>query len=158
RLPIAVDRQASRALGTHPCMRRAASGERRSGPGAGAPIPPRRGEKRKRSAPAAHARLPARHRRRMPMGFDPTREIGRDELESLVGRPLGVSDWMVVDQRRVDAFADVTEDHQFIHVDPVRAAETPFGGTIAHGLLTLSLIVPLCIGFVPKLAGTRLLL
>jgi len=92
------------------------------------------------------------------MGFTSTREIGRDELESLVGQPLGVSDWMVVDQRRVDAFADVTLDHQFIHVDPVRAAETPFRGTIAHGLLTLSLIVPLCIDLVPKIAGTRLLL
>lgn len=92
------------------------------------------------------------------MGSEPTREIGRDELESLVGKPLGVSDWMVVDQRRVDAFADVTEDHQFIHVDPARAAATPFGGTIAHGLLTLSLIVPLCIDMVPKLAGVRLLL
>jgi acyl dehydratase len=86
-----------------------------------------------------------------------TREIGRGELEALVGQPLGVSDWMIIDQRRVDAFADVTEDHQFVHVDPVRAAETPFGGTIAHGLLTLSLIVPLCIAFVPKLEGLRLL-
>ena len=92
------------------------------------------------------------------MGFDPNREIGRVELGSLVGQALGVSDWMLVDQRRVDAFADVTEDHQFIHVDPARAGETPFGGTIAHGLLTLSLIVPLCIGLVPKLAGTRMLL
>ncbi|HEX7081642.1 MAG TPA: MaoC family dehydratase [Gammaproteobacteria bacterium] len=85
------------------------------------------------------------------------REIGRDELEALVGRPLGTSDWMTIDQARVDRFADVTEDHQFIHVDPVRAAQTPFGGTIAHGLLTLSLIVPLCIDFVPKIAGTKLL-
>ena len=83
--------------------------------------------------------------------------IDRTELAALVGKPLGTSDWMIVDQRRVDAFADVTEDHQFIHVDPERAAKTPFGGTIAHGLLTLSLIVPLCIDFVPKLEGTRLL-
>lgn len=92
------------------------------------------------------------------MGSEQTREVGADELASLVGKPLGVSDWMTIDQRRVDAFADVTDDHQFVHVDPERAARTPFGGTIAHGLLTLSLIVPLCIAFVPKLAGTRLLL
>jgi acyl dehydratase len=82
----------------------------------------------------------------------------RAELNELVGRPLGVSEWMLIDQRRVDDFANVTEDHQFIHVDAVRAAETPFGGTIAHGFLTLSLIVHLCWDFVPKLEGTQVLL
>ncbi|HEX6996060.1 MAG TPA: MaoC family dehydratase [Gammaproteobacteria bacterium] len=92
------------------------------------------------------------------MAVQTGRAISRQELETLVGRPLGTSDWMTIDQARVDAFADVTEDHQFVHVDPVRAAETPFGGTIAHGLLTLSLIVPLCFDFVPKIAGTRMLL
>lgn len=50
------------------------------------------------------------------------------------------SDWMVVDQSLIDCFADVTFDHQFIHIDPKRAAETPFGGTVAHGFLTLSLL------------------
>ncbi len=59
---------------------------------------------------------------------------------ALVGTDLGASDWKRVDQARIDAFAEVTEDHQFIHVDPVAAAATPFGGTIAHGFLTLSLL------------------
>jgi acyl dehydratase len=62
------------------------------------------------------------------------------ELPTLVGQELGVSDWLLIDQDRVDAFADATLDHQFIHVDPDRAALTPFGGTIAHGFLTLSLL------------------
>lgn len=80
------------------------------------------------------------------------------ELEAARGSDLGVSSWLEVTQARVDAFADVTEDHQFIHVDPERAAKTPLGGTIAHGLLTLSLIVHLCLERVPKLRGTTLVL
>ena len=83
--------------------------------------------------------------------------ISVEELQSRVGETLGQSPWLPIEQRRVDRFADVTDDHQFVHVDPVRAAETPFGGTIAHGLLTLSLIVHLCLPFVPRLAGTKLL-
>jgi acyl dehydratase len=75
--------------------------------------------------------------------------ISRQELLGLVGRELGVSDWLLIDQQRVNAFADVTLDHQFIHVDPERARATPFGGTIAHGFLTLSLLVPLCLPFIP---------
>jgi acyl dehydratase len=64
-----------------------------------------------------------------------------DEIKSKVGTEIGVSDWILVDQDRIDRFADVTEDRQFIHVDPVRAAaETPFGGTVAHGFLSLSLL------------------
>ena len=63
-----------------------------------------------------------------------------DELRELVGRELGVGPWVQITQDRVDAFADVTGDHQFIHVDPERAAKTPFGGTIAHGYLTLSML------------------
>ena len=63
-----------------------------------------------------------------------------DEIKAKVGQEVGVSDWILVDQARIDTFADVTEDPQFIHVDPVRAAQTPFGGTIAHGFLTLSLL------------------
>ncbi len=67
--------------------------------------------------------------------------IARDAYIKLVGQEIGVSSWHVVDQKRIDAFAEVTEDHQFIHVDPVRAAkETPFGTTIAHGFLSLSLM------------------
>src|SRR6476619_3807499 len=62
------------------------------------------------------------------------------EIRSKVGQELGVSDWLTVDQARIDAFADATEDRQFIHTDPDAAAKTPFGGTIAHGFLTLSLL------------------
>jgi len=64
---------------------------------------------------------------------------GVDELKSRTGDELGVSDWHEVTQEEINAFADVTGDHQWIHVDPERARETPFGGTIAHGLYTLSL-------------------
>lgn len=64
---------------------------------------------------------------------------GVDGLRACVGSELGVSEWLEVDQALVDRFADVTGDHQWIHVDPERAAESPLGGTIAHGLLVLSL-------------------
>ena len=62
------------------------------------------------------------------------------DLQALVGQPLGTSDWITVDQPRIDAFADATLDPQWIHVDPERAAQGPFGTTIAHGFLTLSLL------------------
>lgn len=62
------------------------------------------------------------------------------DLPGLVGQEVGVSDWVEITQERVNQFAEATGDHQFIHVDPVRAAQTPFGGTIAHGFLTLSLM------------------
>jgi len=65
---------------------------------------------------------------------------GIDELKSHVGQELGVSEWHEVTQEDINAFADVTGDHQFIHVDIDRAKETPFGGTIAHGYYTLSLL------------------
>jgi len=82
--------------------------------------------------------------------------VTRQELESRIGQPLGVSDWFLVDQARVDDFADVTLDHQFLHVDVERARATPFGGTIAHGFLTLSLLVHLCLPIVPTLANRKL--
>jgi acyl dehydratase len=63
-----------------------------------------------------------------------------EDIKARVGTETGVSDWILVDQARIDAFADVTEDHQFIHIDPEAAARTPFGGTIAHGFLSLSLL------------------
>ncbi|MBW8783445.1 MAG: MaoC family dehydratase [Novosphingobium sp.] len=65
------------------------------------------------------------------------------ELQAKVGETLGTSDWFPMSQDRIDAFADTTEDHQYIHVDPERAKDTPFGGTIAHGFLTLSMLAPL---------------
>ncbi|MFJ5224770.1 MaoC family dehydratase [Streptomyces sp. NPDC088400] len=63
-----------------------------------------------------------------------------DELRAGVGEQLGHSDWLEIDQKRIDLFADATGDHQWIHVDPERAAAGPFGTTIAHGYLTLSLL------------------
>jgi acyl dehydratase len=63
-----------------------------------------------------------------------------DELSGLAGEELGTSDWLEIDQDRVDGFADATGDHQWIHVDVERAKAGPFGGTIAHGYLTLSLV------------------
>ncbi|HEY7468112.1 MAG TPA: MaoC family dehydratase [Acidimicrobiia bacterium] len=65
------------------------------------------------------------------------------DLQQLVGTEIGVSDWLEISQDRVDAFADATDDHQWIHIDQEKAAAGPFGGTIAHGFLTLSLTVTL---------------
>ena len=63
-----------------------------------------------------------------------------DDIRSRVGTEVGCSSWLMIDQLRIDSFADATDDRQFIHVDPDAAAQTPFGGTIAHGFLTLSLL------------------
>ena len=68
---------------------------------------------------------------------------GPEELRSLVGQEIGVSDWLAVDQDRINLFADATDDHQWIHVDPDRAVDGPFGAPIAHGYLTLALLPPL---------------
>jgi acyl dehydratase len=64
------------------------------------------------------------------------------DLQPLVGQELGVSDWITIDQHRIDLFAQATDDHQWIHVDAARAAAGPFGATVAHGFLTLSLLAP----------------
>ncbi len=63
-----------------------------------------------------------------------------EAIRARIGEEVGVSGWLMVDQPRIDAFADATEDRQFIHTDPAAAAQTPFGGTVAHGFLTLSLL------------------
>jgi len=63
-----------------------------------------------------------------------------EEIALKVGQEVGVSEWITIDQARIDAFAEVTEDRQFIHIDPEAASATPFGGTVAHGFLTLSLL------------------
>ncbi|MDQ0957610.1 acyl dehydratase [Streptomyces sp. B4I13] len=68
---------------------------------------------------------------------------GLDELRKLSGSDLGTSEWIEVTQERIDTFADATGDHQWIHVDPEKAAAGPFGAPIAHGYLTLSLFIPL---------------
>lgn len=77
------------------------------------------------------------------------------EMKAAIGSQVGLSEWILVDQDRIDRFADVTEDHQFIHVDPEKAAATPFGGTIAHGFLTLSLLSRLAENVVPRLKDAR---
>ena len=66
--------------------------------------------------------------------------VKSSELAGLIGTEIGASDWAVMDQNRINVFADVTEDHQFIHVNEEAAKLTPFGGTIAHGFLTLSML------------------
>lgn len=83
-------------------------------------------------------------------------EITRDDLRANVGHVIGTSRWYSVDQSMIDSFADVTFDHQFIHVDPERAAETPFGNTIAHGFLTLSLLSAMSYEAVPTLVGAKM--
>jgi acyl dehydratase len=66
-----------------------------------------------------------------------------NRLKAQLGQEIGVSNWWEITQERIDAFAEATDDHQFIHVNPELAAQTPFEGTIAHGFLTLSLTVPM---------------
>ena len=68
------------------------------------------------------------------------KEVAYADLPSLVGQEIGVSDWLTMDQQRIDEFAESTEDRQFIHIDPEAAARTPFGTTIAHGFLSLSML------------------
>ena len=83
--------------------------------------------------------------------------VSIDDYKAKVGHPIGTSDWLEVDQAMIDKFADATGDHQFIHVDPEKAKLTPFGGTIAHGFLTLSLM-PLLTqkADLPRLEGIKM--
>lgn len=78
------------------------------------------------------------------------------DVKSYEGKEIGVSDWLLVDQARINTFADCTEDWQFIHVDDEKAAHTPFGGTIAHGFLSLSLLSKLAEGSVIVLDGVKM--
>ena len=73
-----------------------------------------------------------------------------DEIRARIGEEIGVSDWLTIDQARIHAFAEATEDRQFIHLDEEAAARTPLGGTVAHGFLTLSLL--------PRLAAEAMLI
>jgi acyl dehydratase len=80
--------------------------------------------------------------------------VDREAYIKLVGTEVGVSSWHLIDQKRIDAFAETTEDHQFIHVDPERAVrETPFGSTIAHGFLTVSMLSVFSYEALPKITG-----
>ena len=83
-------------------------------------------------------------------------EITRNDLRAKVGQTIGTSRGYTVDQTMIDTFADVTFDDQFIHVDPEREAQTPFGATIAHGFLTLSLLSTMSYDAVPKLRGAKM--
>lgn len=78
------------------------------------------------------------------------------EMKDLVGREVGLSRWFEIDQKRIDAFADATEDWQFIHVDPEAAKATPFGATIAHGFLTLSMLSAMAYDALPKVSGVAM--
>ena len=80
------------------------------------------------------------------------RIVPKDELVNEIGTKFDPGEWVTLDQARINAFADCTEDHQFIHIDEEKAAQTPFGGTIAHGFLTLSMLVKMIegIGVAPE--------
>ncbi|RXT42077.1 MaoC family dehydratase [Bradyrhizobium betae] len=83
--------------------------------------------------------------------------ISLDAYQAMVGKEIGVSSWHLIDQPRIDTYADVIEDHQFIHVDPERAKkETAFGTTIAHGFLTMSLLSIMSYEVMPVIAGTTM--
>jgi acyl dehydratase len=84
---------------------------------------------------------------------DIPRAMTIDAFVALAGTEIGISSWMTIDQKRIDAFAEVTEDRQFIHVDPEAARASPFGGTIAHGFLTLSMLSALAMDALPEIEG-----
>ena len=79
--------------------------------------------------------------------------IDREALTAMIGQILAQSDWTLVDQARIDAFAEVSGDRQFLHIDPAQAAQTEFGGTIAHGLLTLSMMSGMAFEAMPQVEG-----
>src|SRR4029077_6740982 len=83
--------------------------------------------------------------------------ISLSAYQEMVGHEVGVSSWHLVDQNRIDVFADVIEDHQFIHIDPERAKkETPYGSTVAHGFLTMSLMSIMSYEGMPVIEGTQM--
>jgi acyl dehydratase len=89
--------------------------------------------------------------------FDPSRPtIALARLQEKIGTETGLSRWFDISQERIDAFADITEDRQFIHIDPVAAKATPFGGTVAHGFLTLSMLSAIAYDALPRVEGTAM--
>lgn len=80
-------------------------------------------------------------------------KIKIEKFATRTGQEVGVSKWFVIDQKRIDAFANCTDDHQFLHTDPEKAAQTPFGGTIAHGYLTLSMLSAIAYDALPEFEG-----
>jgi len=88
---------------------------------------------------------------------DPSRPtIALARLQEKIGAETGVSRWFDITQERIDAFAEVTEDRQFIHIDPEAAKATPFGGTVAHGFLTLSMLSAIAYDALPRVEGTAM--
>jgi acyl dehydratase len=85
----------------------------------------------------------------------PTRTMSVAALSSMLGRELGVSEWITIDQATIDAFADLTGDHYFLHIDRERAAASAFGGTIAHGFLTLSMLAQMAYQGCPVVEGSH---
>jgi len=79
-----------------------------------------------------------------------------DQIAELIGKETGSSEWLEIAQERINQFADVTEDHQFIHINEEAAKMTPFGGTVAHGFLTLSMLVKMAEGCTIVLEGTKM--
>ena len=84
--------------------------------------------------------------------------VSKDQLFSMVGQELGVSEWVVIDQTMINTFADVTNDHQFIHTSRAKAIEAGFEDTIAHGMLTLSMIIGLSNSFRPSIEGVSMVI
>lgn len=86
----------------------------------------------------------------------PTRTMTLEEIRGYTGKEIGVSEWFELDQDKINGFADLTEDHMFLHVNPEAAKATPFGGTIAHGLLTLSMMPVMAYQAMPGVEGTKM--
>lgn len=86
----------------------------------------------------------------------PVRSLTLDEIRAFIGEEIGVSEWFELDQDRINRFADLTEDHMFLHVNPEAASETPFGGTIAHGLFTLSMMPVMAYQAMPGVSGSKM--
>ena len=85
-----------------------------------------------------------------------TKLLSPDAFQALVGQEIGISSWHMVDQKRIDTYADVIEDHQFIHVDPERSKATPMGTTVAQGFLTMSLLSVMSYEVMPGIQGTTM--
>ena len=84
------------------------------------------------------------------------RSMSLDELKAYTGKEVGVSEWFTLDQDKINKFADLTEDHMFLHVNPELAKATPYGGTIAHGLFTLSMMAVMAYQAMPGVEGTKM--
>jgi acyl dehydratase len=89
------------------------------------------------------------------MSIPTTKMLTLQEFRAMVGQEMGVSEWTTITQDQIDTFADCTDDHQYIHVDPQAAAKTPFGGTIAHGFLTLAMLSAMAYQM-PSIEGTAM--